>query len=347
MNASPRQASGHRGRACFVHPGATAYRQAARLVVAAAWLSALLASHGKRAAAREPSAAELVAAGSADDDDAEEANIPEAPPEFEFSLELASAYVFRGYNVFQDRGQREQKMVQRPRLIWTPPRTGFAVGYAAANQLTGDNLADNVAAGLGAEQDLFAVYDFGRRSPLGLATELTLVAYPAAAKAVAGTTFPLFMSAATELRYLRSSFLYVGYLHEVRRGPGSEDYFYVNPRLDKRWELADRLELEVELGAGIKYFPGATLAVRDNMVDVLTSATLYYAINDVLYIGAKVGWAWTNLRPFEDRDTEQRLAPGFGDEYVPFWSLTVGAEVTGRGVAPTSRVPSRHHLHAL
>lgn len=251
------------------------------------------------------------------------------------SLEFASAYVFRGYNVFQAENQREQKWVQRPLVVWTAPGTGLSIGYAGANQLTGDNLVSNVAAGLGAEQDLFAGYSFARDSPFGLGTELIAVAYPAADRRVAGTDTPFFIAASVEPRYRRRAFLYIGYLHGFRHGPLDRDQVYISPRVEKRLGFGERFELALQVGAGMKILE-LDRVVRANMFDVLATATLTCALNDVLYVGSKVGWAWTNLTPGEDPDTGRPINPRFADEYVPFWALIVGAEFSS-GISANPR----------
>jgi hypothetical protein len=297
-----------------------------------------------RVPAAEPSGAELSRspAGRAHpigDDDPRQAQ-----PELELSLEFASAYVFRGYNVFQAENQREQKWVERPRIVWTVSGTGLSMGYASANQLTGDNLVHNVAAGLGVEQDLFVGYSFGRGAELGLLTELAAVAYPAASSTVAGTGMPWFVSVSAEPHYRHSAYLYAGYLRGVQRGPLGESQFYLNPRVEKRFTFGRRFELELEVGGGVK-IRQVDLSVTDNMFDVLTAASLYFAISEVFYVGARVGWAWTNFTPFRDPDTGQSVTPGFADEYVPFLALSVGAEFAPGWSAGR---PSRHRgAHAM
>ena len=259
--------------------------------------------------------------------------------ELEISIELASAYVFRGYNVFQAEHQREQKWVERPLVVWTVRGTGLSVGYAAANQITGDNLGSNVSAGLGAEQDLFGEYEFGRNARWGAAAELVLVAYPEADKRVTGTAVPFFVSASVEPRYRHRAFLYLGYLRGFRHGPLDRDQVYLNPRVEKRFAFGDRVELALQLGAGLKILQLNAGQVKDNMFDVLAAATMYYALNDVLYVGAKIGWAWTNLTSSRDPDTGEAFHPRFSDEYVPFWALVFGAELSAPP-APARRDPA-------
>jgi hypothetical protein len=264
-------------------------------------------------------------------------------PEFEVNIDLMSAYVFRGYNVFQSQSQGEQKWVQRPRVIYTVPQTGLSLGYAAANQISGDNLVSNVSAGLGAEQDIFASYAFARRERFGVEAELAVVGYPAADSRVVGTSAPYFFSFSVEPRYRHLAFLYLGYLAGFRKGPLEGSQGYINPRFEKRFDFGDSVELELQFGAGMKILQTDLSVVRDNMFDVLGTATLYYALTDVFYVGVKVGWAWTNFTPSKDPDTGQTVTPRFADEYVPFWGVTMGAEFTARG---STSVP-RHRAHTM
>lgn len=264
-------------------------------------------------------------------------------PEFELSIDLMSAYVFRGYNVFQSESQGEQKWVQRPRVIYTVPQTGLSLGYAAANQISGDNLVSNVSAGLGAEQDVFASYAFARRERFGVEAELAVVGYPAADSRVVGTSAPYFFSFSVEPRYRHRLFLYLGYIASFHKGPLEGSQGYINPRFEKRFDFGDSVELELQFGAGMKILQTDLSVVRDNMFDVLGTATLYYALTDVFYVGVKVGWAWTNFTPSKDPDTGQTVTPRFADEYVPFWGVTVGAEFAARG---STSVP-RHRAHPM
>ena len=265
-------------------------------------------------------------------------------PELEVNIDLLSAYVFRGYNVFQSQSQGEQKWVQRPRIIYTVPQTGLSIGYAAANQISGDNLVSNVAAGLGAEHDVFASYAFARRERFGAEAEVAVVGYPGADSHVVGTSALYFLSVSIEPRYRHLAFLYLGYITGVRNGPLDEgSQGYINPRFEKRFDFGERVELELQFGAGMKILQSDLSVVRDNMFDVLGTATLYYALNDVFYVGVKVGWAWTNFTPAKDPDTGKTVTPSLADEYVPFWGVTVGAEFTARG---STSVP-RHRAHTM
>jgi hypothetical protein len=266
-------------------------------------------------------------------------------PELEINLEVASAYVFRGYNVFQAQNQREQNWVQGLLLAWNPPGSGFSVGYASANQLRGDNLVSNVQAGLGGEEDVFAGYELARQKRLGLATELAVVAYPLADSSVVGTRVPLIISVSAEPRYRRNLYFYLGYLRGFRHGLFEGDQIYLNPHVEKKIDLGERFELDLAAGAGVKLLQVDVGVVKDNMFDVLATATLYCALNDVFYVGAKVGWAWTNVTSRRDPMTGQSINARFADEYVPFWAVSLGAEFSpGVSVKPSGQ---KRRAHAM
>jgi hypothetical protein len=260
-------------------------------------------------------------------------------PELEASLEVASAYVFRGYNVFQQESQREQKAVQEVLVAWNASSSGLYLALGSANQLTGDNLVSNVDAGLGAEYDLFAGYDFGRHQPMGVTTELAIAAYPVAESRVVGTHVPLVASLSAEPRWRHELYFYVGYLHGFRRGLYQEDQLYLNPHVQKKLDLGERFELDLEVGAGVKLFSLDVGTVRDNMFDVLGTATIYCALTEVIYVGARVGWAWTNFTAQRDPVTGATVGRRFADEYVPFWAISVGAELSPEPIKP--RAPAR------
>jgi len=269
---------------------------------------------------------------------------PAEEPELEVNMDVASAYVFRGYNVFQEENQREQKWVQEVLVAWNDRHSGLYLGLGSENQLTGDNLVSNVGAGLGAEQDLFAGYHFGRRERVGVDAELAVAAYPLAESQVVGTHVPIVASISAEPHYDDNLYLYVGYLRGFRRGLFQEDQVYLNPHVQQKLDLGERFELDLEAGAGIKLFSLDVGKVKDNMFDVLATATLYCAITDAIYAGVKVGWAWTNFTAQRDPVTGESTSVRFADEYVPFWGVTLGADLSPELAKP--RAPARR-LHPL
>jgi hypothetical protein len=249
--------------------------------------------------------------------------------EFEVGLEYASAYVFRGENVFKEQAQSEQKMVALPRFVWTPPDAGLSLGYSSAWQISGDNIGRNIDDGTGAEQDLFIDYDIKVVRHFTISTELTMWAYPAA------RSFPLFFEGSAEANYtgpIEVGF-YVGYLFSARPGPLSEDHLYLSPHVEKTFALTDGLDLTTRVSAGWKLFKLKPFPLQSYSFDVLATETLSYSVNDTLTLGAKVGLAWANLEPQADPDTGEIEHFDFGDGLVAFVGLSVDLEF-GRTHAP-------------
>ena len=243
--------------------------------------------------------------------------------EFQFGLDYASAYVFRGDNVFKEHDQSEQNMVAQPRFLWMPPGTHFSAGYAGAYQLSGGNLRSNLDDGVGAEQDLFVDYDIKPARQWTIATEIAMVAYPAA------SSFPLFFEGSAETRWVGpvEVGLYTGYLFAARPGPLLQDHFYLSPHVERSFELHEKLDLTTRFSVGWKFFKMKPLPIRTNSFDLLLTETLSYDVSDAVTIAAKVGLAWTNLEPQEDPDTGEIEHFSFGDGLVAFVGLSFDLEL--------------------
>lgn len=234
-------------------------------------------------------------------------------------LQIVSAYVFRGYNVFQSTSQHDQNMALLGRLIWDVPHTDLSLGYSTAYQLTGDNIAHNIEVGLGAEQVAFADYDWEIAPHSTVTPEIAVMIYPAA------KDVPLFLEGSTEARYTGpiDASLYAGYFAALRSGPLSETHFYIRPQVEKAFDLTRHFKLSLEAEAGVKIFNTNLSAIHNNMFDVLANATVAYAMSSVISVSAAVGVAWTNLEARQDPDTGRTVTPTLGDEYVPIATLGV------------------------
>jgi hypothetical protein len=259
--------------------------------------------------------------------DEEEDEEPER--EFQFGLDYASAYVFRGENVFKEHDQSEQKMVAQPRFTWMPPDTHLSMGYAAAYQLNGDNIRTNLDEGVGAEQDLFIDYDFKPVKHWTISTEVAMLAFPAA------VSFPLLFEGSAETRWVGpvEVGLYTGYLFAARPGPLSQDHFYLSPHIERSFELHEKVELTTRFSAGWKFFKMKPLPVQTNSFDLLLTETLSYYASDAITIAARVGLAWTNLEPEEDEDGVIEHFT-FGDGLVAFVGVSFDLELQRQQGAP-------------
>ncbi|MBU1238084.1 hypothetical protein KJ865_00110, partial [Myxococcota bacterium] len=90
---------------------------------------------------------------------AEPAKAEESSLGLNAELQVSSAYVFRGLNVFQKTSQMNQNMLLAPGVTWSVFETGITIGYWGAYQLTGDNRSLNTDVGLNLEQDLYVTYE--------------------------------------------------------------------------------------------------------------------------------------------------------------------------------------------
>lgn len=244
--------------------------------------------------------------------------------ELDVSVEYASSYVFRGLNLFRNEDQGEHKGVLIPRVSWTAEGGSLSLGYLSAYQLNGDNIQENVRAGVGRAQILYADYGI-RVSPHWLVTpEVSVIAYPWAKPA------EWFSEASTEARthFVFDVAMNVGYLFAVQRHPSPSNQLYLSLRASKSVPLLKDLSFDFGLGAGVKFLRPED-ASKDNQVDVLLSEGFSYSLGDAAYIGIHFAFAWTNLGPRQDPETLSIIRPGFIDELVPFWSLVIGAEASG------------------
>ncbi|HXX68609.1 MAG TPA: hypothetical protein VEK07_15585, partial [Polyangiaceae bacterium] len=237
-------------------------------------------------------------------------------------VKVESAYVFRGYNVFQSTSQHDQNLALFDQLSWNVPRTDLSFGYSSVLQLTGDNVAHNIQVGLGAEQVAFVDYDWGPADHVTITPEIATVVYPASSQV------PLFLEASTEARYLGpvEMSIYAGFFGAIRPGPLTENHFYARPLVEKTFDLTSHVELSAQAGVGVKIFQSDPGAIHANMFDVLAGAGVSYSFNEALYAGAKFAMAWTNLERQKNPVTGQVVIPSFADEYVPVASVVVGGD---------------------
>jgi hypothetical protein len=244
--------------------------------------------------------------------------------ELDANLEYASNYVFRGLNLFRKEDQAEHEGVLLPHLTWSAPGGDFALGYSAAYQVTGDNIQENVHAGVGRTQIMFLDYSFRPTSDWQFTPEVAMIAYPWARPA------QWFLEVSGELRaqLFFDVALSVGYLFAVRPRPSPTDQVYLSLRASKSVALSKDLTFDFGVGAGVKLLRPHE-ASDDNKFDILLSEGFSYSLSDALYIGIRFAFAWTNLGARRDLDTGAAIRPGLFDELVPFWSVVIGAQISG------------------
>jgi uncharacterized protein (TIGR02001 family) len=234
-------------------------------------------------------------------------------------LGVASAYLFRGFNVFQEDGQMNQNAMVAPGLTYAVGDTGLSVGYWGAFQVLGSNIGANIDGALGAEQDLYASYDMALNDALSLSAGLCYYFYPLADADMNGASVPSYLEPAVSLGWAGPVDVSLGaaYFWGVQDQPGIRgiSYLYVPVSVGKSLSLSDSVGLDLSAGYGFKLWKGGNDGAA-NVHDVLIGAGVPIALGERAYLAPAVNAAWTDLGDL-----------GIGDELAVFGGLNVGVDL--------------------
>ncbi len=215
---------------------------------------------------------------------------------FSVSLDVATAYSFRGINVFQAQGQHDRHMLLAPAATWSVGDTGVWVGYWGAYQLNGDNRSYLVDAGYGRETDVTLGFDKDLEDGWGtLSLSLVAYLYPFADPELGGAHVPTWLEPMVGLvldRQVELS-LVVSYFTHVQKALDGGDYVYFNPTVARTFPLREHWDLRAALSAGAKLWAdGPTW--QDNTVDATGSVTVSYS-RGAWSVTPGLHGTWTNL----------------------------------------------------
>ncbi|MCK9461190.1 MAG: hypothetical protein M0R80_16305 [Proteobacteria bacterium] len=277
-----------------------------------AFIAACLAAQSSALAETEPS--EAAAEAPAEDSADEGAGI-------NLDLGFATHYVFRGLNLFQESAQLDPHTLLAPGVTWSVADTGLSLGWWAAFQLNGPNLRDNIDAGVGAEQDLFATYEFGLTDTVALGLQLYAYLYPFADEDVTLTRgAPIWLEPGASITWSTAVDLglTVTYMAGVQDAIAEYSYLYLSPSVGRSFVLDEAETLSLDLGAsfGYKAWLRADEKMQDNTFDVGVKAGLTWYATGVFYLTPAVGFAWTNLEGL-----------GFADQLIVYGMLNVGVDL--------------------
>jgi hypothetical protein len=203
-------------------------------------------------------------------------------------LEVASAYVWRGANVWNAVDQQTQYLTLFPSLGVSV--ASFSAGYWSAYQLTGSNKGDNVDANLGAEQDLYASYDLGLSEELTLSFLATYYFYPF------GTDYGHAIEPGAGIGYSGpvDAGLNLLFFKGIDDATDAISHIYINPSVGKSIGLTDSLELGVGVGFGYKVWTHEDMdTALGNNWDVQGDVGVTYAM-DSFYVSPAVHVAYTD-----------------------------------------------------
>jgi hypothetical protein len=235
-----------------------------------------------------------------------------------FDVGLASAYVWRGWNLFQDESQKDPNLLLAPGVTWSLGDSGFSVGYWSAWQLTGPNRGALIDAGTGAEQDVILSYSRSLTDRVSAAFGLTGYLYPLADEEIAGTAVPAFLEPAVGLSWEGpvTASLNVAWFHGIQEALAGYRNVYLRPGLAWSHGLGARANLEVSGGFGTKLFTDVEAPVETNTMDVLLGAAVPVDLGGGVYLKPSLNVAWTEIK-----------GAGFMEGLAPWAGLNLGCEL--------------------
>lgn len=209
---------------------------------------------------------------------------------------VASAYVWRGLNIFQGGGQSDQNFLLAPSVTWSVAGTGLSVGYWGAYQLNGGNASTLVNVGYGAEQDLILGYETALTDTLSLGAGLVYYFYPLADEEKAGTANPSYLEPGICLSWEGpvTLALKLSYLAGLQDALKNTRYLYINPTLSRGFRLSATVSVELAAGLGYKVYNDPDAIEEGNFWDIQFTAALPVQLGR-FYVKPSLGVAWTDL----------------------------------------------------
>lgn len=232
------------------------------------------------------------------DDSPEEISTVDGDSGVNVEVFLASAYVFRGYNVFQDLSQHDRHGVFSPTLVWKIFNTGLWLGYTGYYQTNGDNLGYNIDAGLGHEQDLFLGWTYSLTQTFTLEAYFAYYFYPFTFEELTGVKNPSYLEPALGISWERSNgprlSLNLAYYLAVQERLEDQRYFFICPSIGKVFESDRAITLSLGAEFGYKMFrdPGV---VRDNMFHAQIDTGFPIEVGKWIVITPAAHLTWTFL----------------------------------------------------
>lgn len=218
-----------------------------------------------------------------------------------FEMNFASAYVWRGLNLLGQGNQHYSPGVFLPgveatRGIWT-------IGWVAAFQLGGRNVASNVDGAAGMEQDFYVQVEKTLTGDFSWTASLTAYGFPASKEAESGADRSLYAEPSVGITWARkfNPFVKIHWFHGVQSALSDFDYVYFNVGGSRDVKLPGKLTLKLAGEGGMKwFFPDDT--VKDNVWDIQLGAVLEYAATDEISLTGGLGTAWSNFAGVKPMD---------------------------------------------
>ena len=216
------------------------------------------------------------------------------PVGLNFDLGWASAYNFRGLNLYGGGKQLDQHGVMTPSARYVFGESGFAIQYISAYPTNGGNQKQLYSAGYAGEQDLVVSYTRQASKAASVTGSMIAYVYPFATRDAAGTAAPVYLEPGVAVTYSTFADLSfsASYFAGVQEVLGPSRYFYLRPSVQKKVVVSTRATLQGDLGVGYKV--PTQDAPTDNRVDVAADLKALIPVGSG-YLAPGVNYGWSNF----------------------------------------------------
>lgn len=234
---------------------------------------------------------------------AEEPTQPDVPEAVGVSVYAGfwSVYPWRGANVFAKDKLRDQNGMIDLGLTYT--HGAFTFGYWSAYQVLGDNIGENIAGGLGDEQDLTFGYDFPLPHDVTLSLGTAAYLFPFAQKKVTGAAFTAYLEPSVAFAWDGPVSVggAVSYYAGAPKVFWPDNYLYLHAGVGGTVPLKGDTGLDVSLGYGHKLFTSAQSGA-DNREDLSLTLGVPLDLGDGVWVSPTANLGWTNLADLPVKD---------------------------------------------
>ncbi len=225
-----------------------------------------------------------------------------------------SVYPWRGANVFATDSLRDQNGMVDVGMSYTTG--GFTFGYWSAYQVLGDNILENIAGGLGDEQDLTFGYDFTLPEDVTLSLGTAAYLFPFAQKEQTGTAFTAYLEPSVAFAWDGPVSVSgaVSYYAGAPKVFWSDNYLYLHAAVGGTVPIKGDTGLDLSLGFGHKLFTAAQDS-HDNREDLGLTLGVPLDLGHGVWVSPTANLAWTNLADLP-----------VADELMPYIAVEFGLD---------------------
>jgi hypothetical protein len=241
-------------------------------------------------------------------------------------VQAASAYVWRGLNLYGEQ-HNSQTLAVFPSL--TAKFGGFSIGYFGGFQLTGDNKTAVVDAGPGAEQDLILKYSGALNDELSYSAGLVVWTYPFADSDVTNTDLLMSIEPGAGVTYASvvDVGFYAGYFRPLQEYNEAISFVYLSPSVGKTVPITADLPLTLSLSAGYKAYTNLPSgADADRAFDLTLNAGTTFPFAN-MYVTPQVHAAFVTRMDDLDPVTPGNQEAELSDQFVAWAGVNVGYDI--------------------